>query len=1261
MQVGIPSSALSTAGSRAGLKPMRRLLYFVLALGLGAWAQALIRSDVPRDALLVYIVAAALFAGVAVPPAAWPLLPARRPWPRWAIGLAVVALLLGLGALALLWRDLQSRAGFWLWLVSWPLFIVAAFGERRGPTSASPAAAPTVSASRPGLARGWEWGLFALIVLVAFIVRVWSLHTIPNGCQSDECNNALDALKWLRGAPYTPYVGTNQGQATLFTYIIALSFKVLGPTVANMRLVSAIMGTLTVVMLYLVARALFGPRVALVTSGLLVAGRWHVTFSRIVYELIMVPLVELLLVFFLIRALKGGRRRDWALAGVSLSLGLNTYTAFRVVPFAVAVFLLYWLAMTLWGKVAEERGRLRRDLEGIGVMAMGMFLSLIPLGVYIVQNWRGFTTRINQMSITNDIQRAGGSWAPFWTGLRKTLLIFHYQGDWAALNNLPNAPLLDAVVGILFVLGLAYAIRYIRYPLPFLAVSSFVIVGSAAYLSTVAEAPTARRTIGLLPIIYLLAGLVVFQVWRAFDEAWRGRGERVFGAVMAAVVGLVGLHNVNVYFNVQAKDPAVWIAFSGHHAAVGEYLRDLPPEAKVYLSPAFEGHSAVLFISNFRPYTVLNIGQHVPLREDPGGDAIYLVEEVDRPFLDLFRQVYPQGVMEEHRDPYGRILFITYRVPREAVAATRGLTAAYWAGAEAQGDPALQRREASLDGQWDAQPLLPPPFAARWEGSLYIPAYGRYVLTLTASGTASATLSLNDEAVLSAEGGSAEVTRTLAIGFHALSLEYRSGAAPGVLRLEWRGPAGEGLVPAANFFAPLPAARYGLVGYYYPNADWQGPPALVQRDAYIAPNNPLPEPYSIAWRGKVAAPRAGQYVFGTRSDDGSFVFVNGQMVVDNGGVHGSEYREGAIDLEAGFHDIEVRYFQAGGSREMQLWWRPPGGGLEKIPSEYLFPVEEMLPEGLALPPLPAVPVATPSPGGAQTPAGTGPPPVAAPEEAPVVVVEPLWQTGTCGAGNGQFQAPRGVAVDAAGNVYVADAGNHRIVKLGPDGRFLKAWGSQGAGNGQFDEPFDLAVDPQGHIVVVESVGQRLQRFTSEGQFLAAFGANLAMYRPRGMTVDAVGNVYVADTGGVRGLKISPAGELLSQIGGAQQAIGQGQPTDVAVAPNGDLYMIEAQNGIIWRVSPSGEAARGRVTVPASTLDGPHLAWGPDGLLYVTDPEAFRVAIYDADLKAVGQFGAQGDGPAQFRKPVGLAVGPDGKVYVVDSPTCRVQAFSAIKR
>ncbi len=1246
MQITVSQFLRPLTHSKEGLKPMRRLLYLGLALVIGAWAQASLRSATPNDALILYIIAGALFAFAAYPPGTWPDLPARRPWPLPAVGLAAASLVLGLGAFVLLWRNQFDQVGFWLWLVSWPLFLVAAFWEgRRSTSEVVPDAgmATTDAGPRGRLDRRWEWGIFCLIILVAFVVRVWNLASIPNGCQSDECNNGLDALKWLHGAPYTVYVGTNQGQATLFTYIIALVFKLLGPTVANMRLVPAFMGTLTVLMLYIVARDFFGPRVALATSALLAAGRWHLTFSRIIYELIMMPLVELMVVYFLVRALRGGRRRDWALVGVSLSLGLNTYTAFRVVPFAVGAFLLYWFVMNWLGLSTGGRARLRCDLEGVGVMAAGAFLSIIPLGIYIAQNWRGFTTRINQMSITNDIQRAGGSWEPFWTGLRKTLLIFHYKGDWAALNNLPNAPLLDAFVGILFVLGLAYALRHLRQPLPFLAIASLIIVGSAAYLSTVAEAPTARRTIGLLPIIYLLAGLVIYQVWRAFAEAWQGRGEGVFTAAIVAVVGLVGAGNINTYFNVQAKDPSVWGAFSSSHAAVGAYLRDLPQDTRVYLVSAFEGHSAVLFISDFRPYETLDVSQHVPVRDAPPGDVIYIVEDVDRPLLAQLGQVYPQGRLEEHRDPYGRILFIVYRVPQAAIAATRGLTAEYWIGEPAQGDPVIRRQEGPLDFRWDAQPPLSPPFVARWEGSLYVSPFGQYAFTLVASGTASATLTINDEVVLQAMGDSAEVTRVLASGFHAVVLEYVSGAAPGALRLEWNGPAGSGPIPNANLYRPLPAARNGLVGYYYANGDWQGTPRLVQRDPFVGPYSALPEPYSIIWRGKIAAPAAGQYVFGTRSDDGSYVFIDGQMVVNNGGTHGSEYREGVIDLSAGFHDIEVRYSQLGGAREMQLWWRPPGGAQEKIPSEYLFLVEgEALPEALVLPPPP-------------------PPPVVAPGAAPPVAVEQLWQTGACGTGDGQFQTPRGVAVDSAGNVYVADAGNHRIVKLNPAGGFLKVWGTQGGGNGQFDEPFDLAVDPQGNIVVVESVGQRFQRFTPEGQFLAVFGANLSMYRPRGMAVDADGNVYVADTGGVRALQLSPTGDVLNQTGGPQQTIGQGQPTDVAMSPNGDLYIVEAQNGLIWRVSPSGSAMRWQGTTPASTLDGPHLAWGPDNLLYVTDPEAFRVVLYDANGKAIGQFGTQGDGPVQFRKPVGLTVGPDGKIYVADSSACRVQAFSAVTR
>jgi hypothetical protein len=145
------------------------------------------------------------------------------------------------------------------------------------------------------------------------------------------------------------------------------------------------------------------------------------------------------------------------------------------------------------------------------------------------------------------------------------------------------------------------------------------------------------------------------------------------------------------------------------------------------------------------------------------------------------------------------------------------------------------------------------------------------------------------------------------------------------------------------------------VGYYYPNANWEGAPSLVRNDLLITPNNPLSVPYSILWRGKLAIPSSGVYTIGTRSDDGSLVTIDGQLVVDNRGSHGAEDRSGQISLEQGFHTIEVRYNELGGSREMQLWWQPPGQGRAVIDSQFLFPLEgDEIPAGLALPPPPEI-------------------------------------------------------------------------------------------------------------------------------------------------------------------------------------------------------------------------------------------------------------------------------------------------------------------
>lgn len=81
--------------------------------------------------------------------------------------------------------------------------------------------------------------------------------------------------------------------------------------------------------------------------------------------------------------------------------------------------------------------------------------------------------------------------------------------------------------------------------------------------------------------------------------------------------------------------------------------------------------------------------------------------------------------------------------------------------------------------------------------------------------------------------------------------------------------------------------------------------------------------------------------------------------------------------------------------------------------------------------------------------------------------------GTC---DGKFNAPSGIAVDVAGNVYVADTGNNRIQVFDPSGVFIKKWGSEGSGDGQFLRPKGIAVDYAGNVYVADTFNHRIQKF-----------------------------------------------------------------------------------------------------------------------------------------------------------------------------------------
>lgn len=133
----------------------------------------------------------------------------------------------------------------------------------------------------------------------------------------------------------------------------------------------------------------------------------------------------------------------------------------------------------------------------------------------------------------------------------------------------------------------------------------------------------------------------------------------------------------------------------------------------------------------------------------------------------------------------------------------------------------------------------------------------------------------------------------------------------------------------------------GLMGYYFPNDKWEGNPAFIQRDQQInfvwdAKSHPLTPPYSIEWRGKIIIPEDGTYFFQTESDDGSLLYIDNKLIVDNSGHHAPILKEGKTYLIAGEHQILLKYANYAYGGVIKLSWTRPGRNSEIIPTKYLL-------------------------------------------------------------------------------------------------------------------------------------------------------------------------------------------------------------------------------------------------------------------------------------------------------------------------------------
>ena len=276
--------------------------------------------------------------------------------------------------------------------------------------------------------------------------------------------------------------------------------------------------------------------------------------------------------------------------------------------------------------------------------------------------------------------------------------------------------------------------------------------------------------------------------------------------------------------------------------------------------------------------------------------------------------------------------------------------------------------------------------------------------------------------------------------------------------------------------------------------------------------------------------------------------------------------------------------------------------------------------------------------------------------------------GAAGSAPGQLKQPRDVAVAPNGSVVIADTFNHRIQSFAPDGSLLASWGTfgavdQGGQPGQLNEPWGVAVNANGEVYVADTWNHRVQHFDSAGKLLGTWGAFgngtdlLNLWGPRDVAIDSTGLVYVSDTGNKRISVFDAQGAPLRQIGAAGALDGElDEPVGIAISPAGELYVADAWNRRIQVFGLDGVFRR-KWDVSGwygqSLFAKPYLTVDANENVYFSDPEGFRIFVTDRNGLPLRSFGDYGADASALSMPTGLAASSDGLLYIADADNQRV--------
>ena len=300
------------------------------------------------------------------------------------------------------------------------------------------------------------WLILGLILLLAIFFRFYKLDSRPPGLFPDEAANGLDIFGILERQDYRVVYNTNGSREALFFYMQAVFVYFMGNTTLALRMAPALMGVVSVLVIYLATKAWFNRRTALVAAFFFAVNPWIVTIQRNGFRASLVPLFVGLVMWFGAKAYKTNKTIYYILAALAAGLGFYTYTIFYMIIPAFILGAFYMLLL--------RRPWLKQNWKKLllGLAVLGLVVS--PLAVISIQNSRNSTNRVSDVSFLNKDLNGGKPLQTLVTGTAKTLLQYNIAGDENNRHNFDGLPLLNMFVGLMFLLGVVVCLFNFKKP-----------------------------------------------------------------------------------------------------------------------------------------------------------------------------------------------------------------------------------------------------------------------------------------------------------------------------------------------------------------------------------------------------------------------------------------------------------------------------------------------------------------------------------------------------------------------------------------------------------------------------------------------------------------------------------------------------------------------------------------------------------------------------------------------------------------------------